>query len=168
MKLTNKFIYDKLMAKFKDQKVGYGTWDVEYATKQILDEYANANGYNKNEFRTSKSGTYNWTAVMTYKGITIGHVDIKRAKGKTTYGYFGNSTEYHYKDFDVSLNTSDIEGEILRIDQAIAQRDKEADDKLTQAKGVVEVIGEMIGKSGYELRSYIEYLYKNKYTLTNT
>ena len=68
----------------------------------------------------------------------------------------------------MSLNTSDIEAEIIRIDQAVAQRDKEADDKLTVAKGVVEVIGEMVGKSGYELRSYIEYLYKNKYTLTNT
>ena len=156
------------MAKFKDQKVGYGTWDVEYSTKNILDEYATANSYDKKEFRAYKSGTYNWTVVMSYKGIIIGTIDIKRAKGKTTYGYFGNSTEYHYKDFEVSLTTSDVETEIIRIDQVIAQKDKEADDKLTIAKGVVEVIGEMTGKSGYELRSYIEYLYKNKYTLTNT
>ena len=165
MNLTPETIKAELLAEFKDKKVGYSTYDVDSAIGRVVRAAAEEAGLNPLDFSASKSKHSNWTVDITYKRHTIGGVDIKRSKGKTHYNWFGSSTDYCYKDFCVWL-AEDLDKEIAEIDASIARATDREAARLALAKGVFAEIKKQIGaKDDYEVRSFIEYMNKVKYSL---
>jgi len=136
-----------------------------------LREYAQANGYDPLQFRATKAHK-GWTIALTYKGYDIGSVDIKREKGKHHYAYWGNGyNDWTYKEFCVWLwihpeKNEDVETRIAEIDQLEIKRQEAANDKKARAKEAIELLKATYNLDDSGVRSLIEYLNSNKYSLT--
>jgi len=172
MKLTSEFIKEKLLAEFKDKKVGYSSFEVEGFLYRLLMEYAKENGYDEKYFNAKKSNHGNWSIDLLYKGYDIGTVEIKRTKGNNHYVYWGGYTDYFYKDFavwtweDPDKNES-VETRIAEIDQIVMEKKDAETKKLELAREIFDMIKAKLKTDDYGTRQFIAYMHDKRYSISD-
>ena len=170
LKLTEELVQNKLQD-LVGTKCGWGAYEAETRLCNLLKEYAQANGLNSRDFRADKAKK-GWRIDLTYKGYDIGSVEVKREKKQSHYTYWGGYTDYNYKSFAVWLwiypeKNEDVETRIAEIDQIVAGKQQAADKQKEHGKEVVNLLKTTYGLDDYAVRQLIDYLYKNKYSLTD-
>lgn len=161
--ITEQFIKEKLMAKYEGQKVsGYDYISVASTVAQILRDYfQDCDEVNYKDFGCKYD---KWHLVMTYKGSSIGSVDIKRKKGQSHYGYFGNWCDWTFKDFCVYVK-EDLIGTIADIEGYLDAKALEEAKKMAQYKEIFEYIQQKYNLDKYDTSRFIEGMHNKRYSL---
>lgn len=161
--ITEQFIKDELNKEFQGKAVnGYDFISVSASVRRILqDFFADVEEVDAKDFSCKYD---KWHLTMTYKGKCFGYVDIKRKKGKSHYGTFGDWCDWTYKDFAVYVSEDPIET-ISRIENELeAQAIAEA-KRLAQYKEIFEIIKTKYGMSDYQAKSFVEGMNSKRYSL---
>jgi hypothetical protein len=170
MELTGSKLEEILSTELVGKDVGYSDYKFTSAVSKILKAIARETGLNDYDFgvRTqSKNSVY-----LTYKGTYFGEAAFQKQKGKRCrYGGY----EWTFKKVAVSLlneySYSNYKGltfeEMLnKIDNDLLAKKSKEEERLEQARQIFKKIKEEIGaKDDYEVRYFIEYMNKNRYSL---
>lgn len=170
MELTGSKLEDFLSIELVGKDVGYSDYKFTSAVSKILEAIARETGLNDYDF-SMRTQSHN-SVYLVYKGAYFGEAAFQKQKGKRCrYGGY----EWTFKKVAVELfnerNYSNYKGltfkEMLsKIDNnLLAQKSKE-EERLEQARQIFKKIKEEIGaKDDYEVRYFIEYMNKNRYSL---
>jgi hypothetical protein len=173
MELTGSKLEEILNTELVGKDVGYSGYNFTHALLDTIRLLAKKAGLKESDFdyRTYRTQSKN-SAYLTYKGVYFGEATFQKQKGKRCrYGGY----EWTFKKVAVSLlneySYSNYKGltfeEMLsKIDNnLLAQKSKE-EERLEQARQIFKKIKEEIGaKDDYEVRYFIEYMNKNRYSL---
>ena len=170
MELTGSKLEDCLSVELVGNDVGYSDFKFTSAVSKVLKAIAKETGLNDYDFsiRTqSRNSVY-----LTYKGAYFGEAAFQKQKGKRCrYGGY----EWTFKKVAVSLlneySYSNYKGltfeEMLnKIDNNLLAKKSKEEEKLEQAKQIFKKIKEELGvEEDYEVKNFIEYMNKNRYSL---
>lgn len=171
MELNRKTLEEVLNAELVGKDVGYSHWNFTGALIKILRILAKDAGLNENDFSYKEQGTN--SAYLTYKGVSFGDATFQKQKGKYKYGRY----EWTFKKVFVNLWNEDgyssykgltFQEMINKIDEELDVKKTREQAKLEQAKQIFQKIKAELGASDdYEVRSFIEYMNKNRYSISN-
>lgn len=166
MAITAKEIKDALLNKFKGQKVGYGTWDVEFELRRIIKDLFVREGLDGEKVTTKKTYSRGWTVSAQYKGYGILSVDIKRTKVKSHYSYFGSYADYAYSDFAVCIyDHKDIKDRCAEIDDLEAKKEFAKMADTLRAKEIYEFAKTQFGLNQDEAKKLVAFAAQNYYKI---
>ena len=170
MELTGSKLEEVLNTELAGKDVGYSHWNFTGALMKVIRTLVKEAGLNENDFSYKAQSTN--TVYLTYKGTCFGDATFQKQKGKYHYG----SYEWTFKKVFVNFwNESDYSSYngltflemIAKINEELADKKSKEQAKLEQAKQVFQKIKEEIGaKDDYEVRYFIEYMNKNRYSLS--
>ncbi len=170
MELTGSKLEEILNTELVGKDVGYSDYNFTRALLDAIRLLAKKAGLNESDF-SYKTQSKN-SAYLTYKGVYFGEAAFQKQKGKRCrYGGY----EWTFKKVAVSLlneySYSNYKGltfeEMLnKIDNDLLAKKSKEEERLEQAKQIFKKIKEEIGaKDDYEVRYFIEYMNKNRYSL---
>ena len=171
MELTGKKLEDILNTVWVGRDVGYSHWNFSSAVLKLIRILAKDAGLNEQDFNYKQEGSSN-TIYLTYKGTSFGDATFQKQKGKYHYGH----CEWTFKKCFVNLWNEDcysyFKGLTLQemLDKIVEDKNiaanKEA-KKLEQAREIFQMIKDKLGTDDYGTRQFVEFLNKNKYTVSN-
>lgn len=170
MELTGSKLEDFLSVELVGNDVGYSDFKFTSAVSKILKAIAKETGLNDYDFgmRTqSRNSVY-----LTYKGTYFGEAAFQKQKGKRCrYGGY----DWTFKKVAVSLlneysysnyNGLTFKEMLSKIDNNLLAKKSKEEEKLEQAKQIFKKIKEELGvEEDYEVKNFIEYMNKNRYSL---
>lgn len=169
MELTGKKLEEVLNTELVGKDVGYSHWNFTGALLKVLRILAKEAGLNENDFSYKTQGTN--SVYLTYKNISFGDAAFQKQKGKYKYG----SYEWTFKKVFVNLwnegGYSNWKGltfleMINKIDEELDIKKNKEQAKLEQAKQIFQKIKAELGATeNYEVKNFIEYMNKNRYSL---
>ena len=171
MELTRQKLEEALNAELVGKDVGYSHWNFTGVLLKALRILVKDAGLNETDFSYKVQSTN--SVYLTYKGVSFGEAAFQKQKGKYKYGGY----EWTFKKVFVCLWNEDIGYSsykgltflemINKIDEDLDIKKNKEQAKLEQAKQIFQKIKEEIGaKDDYEVRSFIEYLNKSKYSIS--
>jgi hypothetical protein len=150
--------------------VGYSHWNFSGAVLRLIRILVKDAGLNEQDFSYKQEGSNN-TIYLTYKGVSFGEATFQKQKGKYKYG----SYEWTFKKCFVNLWNEDhysyFKGLTFQemLDKIVEDKniaaDKEA-KKLEQAREIFQLIKDKLGTDDYGARQFVEFLNKNKYSIS--
>lgn len=169
MELTGKKLEEVLNTELVGKDVGYSHWNFTGALLKVLRILAKEAGLNENDFSYKTQGTN--SVYLTYKNISFGDATFQKQKGKYKYG----SYEWTFKKVFVNLWNEDGYSSykgltfldmIAKINEELDIKKNKEQAKLEQAKQIFQKIKAELGATDdYEVKNFIEYMNKNRYSL---
>ena len=171
MEITGKKLTEALSNKLKGTEVGYSHWNFTAALVRTIRDFAVEVGLNQDDFSYEAQGTHE--IYLTYKKISFASATFTKQKiCKCRYGGY----QWNFKDVSVNLWNEDrfytgFKGltfleMIAKIDNDLVAKKNAEQVKLEQAKKMFQKIKKELGiTDDYEARSFIDFIYKNRYSL---
>lgn len=170
MELNRQKLEEILNTELVGKDVGYSFWNFTGTLTKVLRILAKNAGLNESDFNYETQGTN--SAYLTYKGVSFGDATFQKQKGKYKYG----SYEWTFKKVFVNLWNEDgyssykglnFQEMLDKIDNDLAVKKSKEEAKLEQAKQIFQKIKAELGATDeYEVRRFIEYMNKNKYSIS--
>ncbi len=172
MELTGKKLEEVVNTELVGKDVGYSIYSFAAVALKIVRLLVKEVSLNENDFSYKQEGSTN-SIYLTYKNVSFGDVTFQKQKGKYRYGHY----DWTFKKVFVNLWNEDGYSNykgltflemISKIDEELDVKKTREQAKLEQAKQIFQKIKEEIGaKDDYEVRSFIEYMNKNRYSISD-
>ena len=171
MEITGKTFEEVLNVELVGKDVGYSHWNFTGVVLKVLRILAKDAGLNENDFSYKEQGTN--SVYLTYKNISFGDATFQKQKGKYRYGHYEWTFKKCFVNFWNEGGYSSYKGltfleMIAKINEELDIKKNKEQTKLEQAKQIFQKIKKEIGaKDDYEVRSFIEYMDKNRYSISD-
>jgi len=170
MELNGKTLEEVLNTELVGKDVGYSHFNFTSALFRAIRTLAKDVGLNETDFSYRTQGTN--SAYLTYKGVSFGDAAFQKQKGKYRYGSYEWTFKKVFVNFWNEGDYSSLKGltfleMIAKIDEELTSKKAREEAKLEQAKQIFQKLKEVLGTtSDCEARSFIEYMNKNKYSIS--
>jgi len=172
MELKSGKLENLLNTELVGKDVGYTYWNFSSAVIKLIRIIAKDAGLNENDFSYEQAGGSHNSIYLRYKKVSFGEASFQKQKGRYHYGSYEWTFKKCFVSFWNEYGYSRFKGltfqEMLdAIDKELVdQADSEA-KKLAQAKEIFEMIKTKLNVDDYGARQFVDYLNKNKYSISN-
>lgn len=149
---------------------GYSIYAFSSVVLKVIRLLAKEAGLNENDFSYKQEGSTNGI-YLTYKGVSFGDASFQKQKGKYHYGHYDWTFKKAFVNLWCEDRTSyyrglDFQGMLDKIDEDKNIAANNEAKKLEQAKEIFQIIKDKLGCDDYGARSFIDFLNKKKYSIS--